>query len=83
MTKQTASEALAQRVADEIRAEMARQRRSAADLAEYLGITAHTVGRRLNGAVPFNVIELASVSVWLGVPIFELIARATSKAVAA
>lgn len=52
---------------------MARQRRTALDLAEVLGVTPHTAGRRLNGDVPFTIVELVVVSAWLGTPLQKLL----------
>jgi transcriptional regulator with XRE-family HTH domain len=62
----------AQSVANEVRAEMARQRKTQLELAEALGVNAHTAGRRIRGEVPFDVVELESISSWLGVPITQL-----------
>lgn len=76
MTKQTPEEAAAVSVADEVRAELARQRKTATELAVVLGITPHTAGRRLNGGTPFNIIELFSVGTWLGLTVAELARRA-------
>lgn len=76
MTKQTPHEEAAIRVADEVRAELARQRKTAAELAAVLGIGQHTVGTRLKGAVPFNVVELIATASWLGVSVSELAVRA-------
>lgn len=56
-------------VAAEVRAEMARQNKLQLELANVLGITEKTAGVRLRGTVPFNVIELAQVAAWLGVPV--------------
>lgn len=70
-------------VADEVRAEMARQRKSATDLAVALGVTPHTAGRKLNGDSTFSVWELARAAAWLGLTVGVLIARAErSEAVA-
>lgn len=55
------------RVASEVRAELARQRKTAGDMATVLNMSAHTAGRRLNGDVPFDVVELVALGVWLGV----------------
>lgn len=87
MTKQAAAaDAVQQMVADEVRAEMARQRKTAADLAIAIGTTQHTVGRRLNGATPFNVAELAAIAEFFGTTTDALIRLAlshgTKKAVA-
>lgn len=63
MTNHPAAEA----VASEVRAEMGRQRKTQAELADALGVTPHTVGRRLSGEVPFDVIEVVQIGLWLGV----------------
>lgn len=63
-------------LADEVRAEMARKRKTAADLAHIIGVTQHTAGRRLNGSIPFDVIELHQVAAWLGTTSADLLARA-------
>jgi len=63
-------------VASEVRAEMGRQRKTQADLAGVLGIYTATAGRRLDGSVPFDVVELATVARWLGVKASEIMARA-------
>lgn len=70
------AEHTARAVTDELRAEMARQRRTAADLANALGITAHTAGRKLNGESTFSLIELARAAGWLGVTVSTLTDRA-------
>lgn len=54
-------------VASEVRAELARQKKTAGNLAAVLSMTPHTAGRRLRGDVPFDVIELAQIGLWLGV----------------
>ena len=79
MTKQTAAEAAeaaSRAVADEVRVEMARQRKTAADLAPVLGITQHTAGKRLNGQSSFTYSELAAAAQWLGLTVSVLAARA-------
>lgn len=65
-----------ERLADEVRAELARQKRTAGDAAAAIGITAHTMGRRLNGSSPFNVLELDALGRWLGVDAATLMKRA-------
>jgi transcriptional regulator with XRE-family HTH domain len=67
-------------VGAEVRAELARQRRTQAELATALGITPATAARRLDGTSPFNLIELATVANWLDVPIRQF--RVDSAAVA-
>lgn len=54
-------------------AEMARQKKTTAALAQALGIGAHTAGRRVSGEIPFDVLELAVVAHWLSVPLERLV----------
>ncbi|WP_136056301.1 helix-turn-helix transcriptional regulator [Microbacterium sp. K24] len=68
----------ARRFADEVRAELARQRRTFAELALALGTTPQTVGRRLNGDTPFNAIEMALAARFLGIGLPVLWERATA-----
>lgn len=68
-----------QRVAAEIRAEMAKQRKSTADLALVLGVHKETARGRRRGDSPFTLPELEKVALWLDVPIGAL---AGSEAVA-
>lgn len=76
MTNHSAAEA----VSAAVRAEMARKNKTAAGLAEVLGITPHTAGRRLNGSVPFAVTDLLVVGAWLDVPLSVFFDAATAKA---
>lgn len=57
---------------------MARQLKTAGEMAQALGITAHTAGKRLNGRIPFTMVESARVAEWLGLDLLELMRRATS-----
>lgn len=66
-------------VADTVRAELARQRRTAGDLAVALGVTPHTVGKRLNGTIPFDMAELYVVAAFLSIPITRLTSPASNK----
>jgi hypothetical protein len=59
-------------VAAEVRAEMGRQHRHAADLAAALGVSTTTARTRMSGAVVFDVVELLIVAVWLDVPVERL-----------
>lgn len=63
------AEQAARGIAAEVRAEMARQGKFPmhTELAEVLGITSATASRRLTGEVPFDVVELLTVAMWLGV----------------
>lgn len=60
-------------VAAEVRAEMARQSKSQSDLAQALGVTGQTAGRRLSGDVPFDIAEIALVADWLDRPVTSLL----------
>lgn len=66
----------AQRVGASVRAEMARRRKSQADLAALLGTSQAAVSRRLSGAVAFDVDELTVIAEHLGVPLVALLADA-------
>jgi len=55
---------------------MGRRRKSRADLAQTLGVHPATAARRLDGEVPFDIVELCTVADWLGLTVTELIARA-------
>jgi transcriptional regulator with XRE-family HTH domain len=55
--------------AAEVRAEMARQRKTGVGLAEALGLSQQTVSRRLTGQITFSLDELDRVAVWLGVDV--------------
>lgn len=72
-----------ERVAGEIRAELARQKRTANDMATELGIAPHTAGRRLNGERPFNVIELVAVCRWLGIDMVAVVGAGARESAAA
>ena len=57
-----------------IRAEFAKQRKTYRDAAEVLGVTDHTIGRRMSGLMDFGLSELVVLAEWLDVPIERLIA---------
>lgn len=63
---------VARSVANEVRAELARQRKTQQELATTLGVNAHTAARRIRGEVPFDVVELEVIAAWLGVPVAQL-----------
>ena len=65
-----------QRLAGEFRAELARQKRTAGEAAAAIGVTPHTMGRRLNGDVPLNMVEHAALCRWLGIEPAEMMRRA-------
>jgi hypothetical protein len=56
-------------VAAEVRAQIARKRRSGRSVALQLGWTQAYMGRRLVGEVPFNVNDLAAIADVLEVPV--------------
>lgn len=62
-------------VLTEARAEMARQRKSQAQLAEHLNITQASLSRRFTGAVAVTFEEVALIEDWLGLAPGELGAR--------
>jgi DNA-binding Xre family transcriptional regulator len=62
-----------ERVADEVRAHMARQKLSAAKLSATVGIPKATLSRKLNGKTPFLVDELMSICDVLDVDMTDLL----------
>jgi transcriptional regulator with XRE-family HTH domain len=62
----------ASRVADSVRAEMARRKITQTELAESLGMTQPAISRRMSGAVPFDTEELGRIADLLGVPMSVL-----------
>jgi len=63
----------AQRVTAEVRAEMARQRKSQTAIAKALNMSQVAVSRRLRGEVDFTVTDLARLADVLGVPLAQFI----------
>ena len=63
------------RLAEEIRAELARQQKSRTDLANAMGVSQNTLTSRLTGRYPFLVDEVAVCAAFLGMTTSELIAR--------
>lgn len=61
-----------QRIAAEIRAEMARQQRSQRELADALSYTQQAVSRRLAGHVAIDLNELDLIARFLGVSVAHL-----------
>jgi len=64
-------------LAAEIRAEVARQRRTTTDLATEIGMSGAALGRRLRGEHPFDVTELEQIARALGISVTDLWARAS------
>lgn len=71
----------AQRVASQVRAELARQSKTQTDLGEALSLSQTAISRRITGEVAFDVTELALTAVYLGVPVSSLLGE-PSEAVA-
>lgn len=65
---------LAAQVGANVRAEMARRRISQRALGEHLSLCQSSVSMRLRGSRPFDVQELESVALFLGVPVSALLA---------
>jgi len=57
-----------QRVAAEIRAEMARQQMTQTTLAKELGVVRQWLYRRLSGETPLTIDDVANIAQALGVP---------------
>jgi cyanate lyase len=70
------SQTLQAHAAAEVRAELARQRKTQSALAEALGRSEAYVTRRLTGEVAFNLEEIESVAGFLGVPTSRFLERA-------
>lgn len=78
-----ANESLSEQVAGSVRAELARRRLGAADIAPALGIDVRSAQRRLSGHTPFAIDEVAAVAAFLGTPVGTLLPGAGHAAVAA
>jgi len=63
------TQSLTQRVAAEVRAEVARQNVTQLELARILEIAQPSVSRRLNGKFPFDTDELDKLASAFGVPV--------------
>lgn len=63
----------AERVAANVRAELARQRKSQTELAQALALPQSAVSRRCVGRVPFDINELTVVAGFLNVPLGVLL----------
>jgi predicted transcriptional regulator len=67
------TQTLSGEVAANIRAELARQKVSQSQVAEVLGVSQAAVSRRLSGALPFELDEIAAVADLLNVRARDLI----------
>lgn len=59
--------------AAEIRAEMARQRKTQAELASTLGRSQNYVSMLLRGDTDMSLEDLFTIAAWLGVPFHQLV----------
>ncbi len=66
----------AERVGANVRAEMARNKRTQATLADSIGMKQQALSRRLSGTTPFTVDELGRVADVLGTSIVQLVGAA-------
>lgn len=73
---------LPDRVAVNVRAEMAVQRRTAVELAKVLSIGHRAALHRVNGEVDYSLGELEKVAAWLDVTVTSLMAPREAQAVA-
>jgi transcriptional regulator with XRE-family HTH domain len=64
---------ITQRIASNVRAEMARRSETQTSLAGKLGRTQSSLSRRLCGQVPFDVVELGTIAKVLNVPLACLV----------
>lgn len=71
--------ARSERVAEEIRAEMARQQISVDALSEKSGIPISTLRRSVKGQRPFTINELFVITRLLGISVVEIIQRAEGR----
>ena len=60
-------------IAANLRAEMARQRKTGKELALVLSVSQASASRRTTGETPLDVDELCSVAAWLDVPFSALL----------
>lgn len=73
---------LRQRVAAEIRAEMARQRRTGTELAKVIGCSQQSASRRINGGRGLDLDDLPLIAEWLGVDMADLLGITSAQEVA-
>lgn len=71
------SQTLSEYVAGEIRATLARQRKSGRQLANALGASQTWVSSRLNGTTPIDLNDLARIAEALGIYAADLLPRST------
>lgn len=72
-----APRSLADRVAEEIRVEMARQRLNQVELAARMHVAQPWISRRLGGKTPITLGDLEQIAEGLGVPVADLLSAAS------
>lgn len=72
------SDSHTQRVAANLRAEMARSKHTQTMLSERIGMKQQALSRRLAGTTPFTIDELGDIAGVLGVPLLALIGEAVA-----
>lgn len=60
----------------EIRAALARQDKTQAELGEAIGLSQQSVSERMRGRVDWSVTEVAAAADWLGLPLVALFPQA-------
>lgn len=73
---------LSQTAAGALRAEMARQKKTSAELAQSLGRSKAYVSQRMNGRHDFTLTEIEDAAEWLDVPYLSLLTAPASQQVA-
>ena len=74
---------LRERIAAELRAEMARQQRTGVQLAQVLKCSQQTASRRMIDGRGLDLDELPLIAEWLGVDVMQLLGCGTPVAVSA
>ena len=64
---------LSQTAAGALRAEMARQQKTSAELAQHIGKSTGYVSARMNCRRDFTLTEIEEAAAWLGVPYLDLL----------
>lgn len=79
MTQEAAPipQTLTQRIAAEVRAEVARQRVTHRELGDRIGLSQPQVSKRLSGALPMDTVDLERIANALGVPVDRFLTTPT------
>lgn len=71
---------ISERIAAEVRAELARQALTQQELADRLGLTQWWVSRRVTGLTPIGAAELVRIAEALNVPVIQFLAASARAA---